>query len=137
MRDDPGHEPDDHEIRAALQHALRDRFDGVAWAALHDRIVADGLARSTGARGPSEVLAAWSPRAAMAAGSLIAAGVLALLLISDGAEADTVPPGFWPVAEELLAGVPEDARRLINAGTQPEELLALIVADAREEVNRR
>jgi hypothetical protein len=136
MTDEIEHD-DDLGVRAALQHELRDRFDGVAWEPLHDRIVAAALARHAGLRGPSEVLAAWSPRAAVAAGLLTAAGLLALLLIPDGADADAVPPGFWPVAEELLAAAPEETRMLLNAGAQPEGLLELIVPAAREEVIRR
>jgi hypothetical protein len=128
---------DDRDVRAALQRELSHRFDGVAWEQLHDRIVADAAVHWSGAQRPSEVLAAWSPRGALVAGTIAAAGLLALLLVSDGAEADTVPPGFWPVAEELLAGVPAETRRVMEAGTRPEGLLELIVADVREEGIRR
>jgi hypothetical protein len=129
MREDP-------EVSEALQDLFQDRFDGVDWARLNERIVAEGVRWSMAPRGPAEVLAGWSRRAAVPAGGLIAAGVAALLLFSDGAEADSAPPGFWPVAEELLAGLPADTRRLLNAGSEAQELLQLIAIDVREGVNR-
>jgi hypothetical protein len=127
----------DPEVRDALQDLFRDRFHGVDWEQLNQSIIADAAIRSAAPGGPAEVLAGWAHRASLTASGLIAAGLAALLLFSDGAEADTVPPGFWPVAEELLAGVSPDTRRLINAGSETQELLELIVADAGEEVNRR
>jgi hypothetical protein len=128
---------DDSEVRAALQDLFHDRFDHVDWERLNERIVADAAGWSTAHAGPAEVLAAWSPRASLTAGGLIAAGVAALLLFSDRVEADAVPPGFWPVAEELLAGLPPDARRLLSAGSEPQDVLELITADVGKEASRR
>jgi hypothetical protein len=128
---------DESEVRAALQDLFHDRFEGVDWERLNARIVADAVEGSTVPSGPAEVLAAWSPRASLTAGGLIAAGVTVLLLVSGRVEADAVPAGFWPVAEELLAGLPPDARRLLDAGSEPQALLELITADIREEASRR
>jgi hypothetical protein len=128
---------DDSEVRAALQDLFHDRFEHVDWERLNARIVADAARRTSVVSGPAEVLAAWSPRASLTAGGLIAAGFAALLLFSGPADADAVPPGFWPVAEELLAGLPPDARRLLTAGSDPHDLLELVTADVREEASRR
>jgi hypothetical protein len=132
-----GRAPDEQVIRSALQDALRDRFDGVDWDRLCDRIVADAVSRGGVAQRPVEILAAWSVRGAVAAGALFAAGLAVLLFVSDSGEADTVPPGFWPVAEELIAGVPEDTRRLIEAGADVDGLLRLMVADGGRESTPR
>jgi hypothetical protein len=128
---------EDLDVRAALQHELRHRFDGVDWERLHDRIVGDALTQWDGPRGPAQVLAAWSRGGAIAASALLAAALAALLLVPPDAGGDAAEAGFWPVAEELLAGVPDETRRLIDAGTRPDRLLELVVADAREEVTRR
>jgi hypothetical protein len=128
---------DDSEVRAALQDLFHDRFENVDWERLNARIVAEAAGRPTVPCGPADVLAAWSPRASVTAGGLIAAGIAALLLFSERVDADAVPPGFWPVAEELLAGLPPDARRLLYAGSEPQGLLELITADVREEASRR
>jgi hypothetical protein len=127
---------EDPEVSQALQDLFQARFDQVDWARLNERIVTDGADWMMATRGPAEVLAAWSRLASLTAGGLIAAGLAALLLFSDGAEADTAPPGFWPVAEELLAGLPADTRKLLNAGSEPQALLQLIAIDVREEVSR-
>jgi hypothetical protein len=130
----------DPEVRDALKELFRDRFDGVDFEQLNRRVIADAAIRA-GSAGPAEVLAGWSRRTSLTAGGLIAAVLTALLLFSDGAEADTVPPGFWSVAEELLAGVAPDTRRLIVAGSETQEMLNLIIADAeadaQKEVDRR
>jgi hypothetical protein len=128
---------DDSEVRAALQDLFQHRFEHVDWDRLNARIVADAVTRTSVPSGPADVLAAWSPRASLTAGGLIAAGVAALLFFSERVDADPVPPGFWPVAEELLAGLPPDARRLLEAGSDPQDLLELITADVREEASRR
>jgi hypothetical protein len=116
----------DHELTSGLRDALAGRFDRVDWDGLHDRIMADALSRSGPQQRPADVLASWSVRGSAAAGVLLAAGIAALLLMSDSADADPVPPGFWPVAEELIAAVPADTRQLLQAASDAERLLQIM-----------
>jgi hypothetical protein len=121
-------------VRPALQRALSDRFDGVDWDALHARIMADAATRQPAVAEPWSLVARWAYRGIPAAGALLAAGLAALLILPlDSRPAAAAPPGFWPVAEELMAGVPEDTRRLIDAGADVASLLDLVLAAEQKE----
>jgi hypothetical protein len=126
---------DEQELRSALQHALADRFDGVDWEDLRARILAAAAVRAPGeAPEPLTLVARWAKRGIPAAGALLAAGIAALLVVPPGTRPDAgAATGFWPVAEELMADVPEETRRLIDAGSDVESMLNLVLAHERTE----
>jgi acyl-CoA synthetase (AMP-forming)/AMP-acid ligase II len=129
------HGPSERELKAALHSAVTPPVDDVDWHRLHERIMAAAEARSAAVpRRASEWVAAWSRRGIPAVAAALAAGLVALLIVPIERRApDPQPPGFWPVAEELMSNVPEETRRLLLAGDDVESLLRAVLADSREE----
>lgn len=121
---------DKQEVRSALQDALSDRFDGVDWERLHARILADAARPAALGAQPWDVVASWASRGIPAAGALLAAAVVALLILPLNARSDAAAAAaLLPVAEELMASVPEETRLLLHAGSDLESLLNLVLAD--------
>jgi hypothetical protein len=130
MTDHFGRDTEAQELRRALQDAVSHRFDDVDFERLRARIVADAReGRAGGGAAHWELVQRWSRRGIPAAAALLAAGIAALLILppatTEPAAAGAV---FWPVAEELLSGVPDDTRLLIEAGSDVERLLNLMLA---------
>lgn len=129
--------PSDRELKAALRAALAAPFDEVDWERLHARIAVAAEARRAAAAAPkrtSEWMVAWSRRGIPAVAAALAAAIAALLVLPIERRApDPQPPGFWPVAEELMSNLPEETRSLLLAGEDMESLLRAVMADGREE----
>jgi hypothetical protein len=128
----------DPELRRVLRAALAQRFDDVDWDRLHGGIMAAAAHRAeTGGRA-WECVARWSARGVPAAAAALVAAVVILWIMPAGrATADPGPPGFWPVAEELLANLPEETRRLLGAGADDETMLRAVLADGGRERGAR
>jgi hypothetical protein len=129
------HEPDDGELKAALRSVVRPPVDDVDWGRLQDRImVAATRCSSASPVHATEWVAAWSRRGIPAVASALAAAMAALLILPvERRTVDAQPPGFWPVAKELMSNLPEETRRLLLAGEDAESLMRAVMADGREE----
>jgi hypothetical protein len=128
--------PSDQELKAALRAALAAPFDEVDWERLHARIVAAEARRAAAAtpKHTSEWMVAWARRGIPAVAAALAAAIAALLVLPiERRTPDPQPPGFWPVAEELMSNLPEETRSLLLAGEDVESLLRAVMADGREE----
>jgi hypothetical protein len=139
MNEDMNRTPDasDGELKAALRSAVSPPVGEVDWDRLHGRILAAAASRRGITARPkraSDWVAAWSRRGIPALATARAAAVVALLVLPlDRRAAEPEPPGFWPIAEELVSGLPEATRRLLLAGDDVESLLQAVMANGREE----
>lgn len=129
----------DEELRVALREVLAPPVGDVDWRELHARIMGDAERRqmesSASALGR---VSAWSRGGTpFAAAVLLAASLVLWIVPAPPRPADAAPPGFWPVAEELLAGLPHESRQLLNAGTDVETMLAAVVESAMVEREAR
>jgi hypothetical protein len=132
------HEPGDGELKEALRSAITPPLGAVDWERLHERIMTDARRRATPTpMRASEWVAAWSRRGIPAVASALAAAIAALLILPiERRAAVPQPPGFWPVAEELVSSLPEETRRMLLAGDDVDSLLGAVMADGREERDR-
>jgi len=135
MTDERDTHPGDDAARDALRDALADRFHGVDWEALHQRIMRDAAPGSVAPLAPTPLgaVADWSRRGIPAAATLLAAGVAGLLLLPADQPSPVAEPGYWPVAEELLSQVPEGTLRLLEAGVSTEGMLTALMSDDLQE----
>jgi acyl-CoA synthetase (AMP-forming)/AMP-acid ligase II len=131
------YEPNDGELKAALRSAVRPTGNDVDWERLHERIMdAAAACRPASPARASDWIAAWSRRSIPAVASVLAAAVATLLFLPiERQTRDAQPPGFWPVAEELMSDLPEETRRMLLAGEDMESLLRAVMADGRAERN--
>lgn len=135
-KDPSAFRPSDEELKGALQAAVRKPFGEVDWGRLHDRIMADAEThvRDAAAR-PYDMVMAWSSRGIpVAAGALAAAAAAALLwIVPIMRPVGQAPPGFWPVAEELISSLPENTRLWLSAGSDEDSLLTALMVYGGEE----
>lgn len=135
-KDPSAFRPSDDELKEALQAAVRKPFDEVDWDRLREGIMADAETHFHSATGrPYDWVTAWSSRGIpVAASALAAAAAVALLwivpIMRPGGEA---PPGFWPVAEELVLSLPESTRLLLSAGSDGDSMLTALMVYGGEE----
>jgi anti-sigma factor RsiW len=137
MTDERETHPEDDATPEALRNALADRFHGVDWEALHQRIMRDAVPGPVSRLAPTPLsaVAGWSRRGIPAAAALLAAGVAGLLLLPAERARPAAEPGYWPVAEELLSQVPEGTLRLLEAGVSTEGMLTALMSDDLQEAN--
>lgn len=135
-KDPSASRPSDEELKEALQAAVRKPFDEVDWDRLRDGIMADAVThfRSPAGRSYDWVTAWSSPGIPVAASALAAAAAVVLLWIAPIVRpAGETPPGFWPVAEELVSSLPESTRLLLSAGSDEDSLLTALMVYGGEE----
>ena len=127
--------PMDEEWRRALRAATAPPMDEVDWAGLRHAIISEAERRFEAPRAPVyRTVSHWSSRGIpVAAAALLAACLVLWTLPATGSSADTAPPGFWPVAEELVRGLPDETRQILDASTDVESMIRAMVASAAEE----
>lgn len=126
-----GLRPSDRELRNALRAAVPTPFAEVDWDRLHRGIMADGRAHFAAASGDAlGWIEAWSTRGIpLAAGALAAAATIVTLWIAPIVRSapDAQHPASRPVAEELMSGLPEGSRLLLNARTDVASMLLAVM----------
>lgn len=136
MTNDPsGARPSDRDLRNALQEAVPKPYEEVAWDRLYGGIMAHAESHFHGPDRPVyDRVAAWSSRGIPLAGAGLAAAILALWMLPVAPPArDSVPPGLQPVAEELLAGLPEETLQLLGASVDVDGMLTALATYGEEE----
>lgn len=125
----------DEELKRALQTAVATPSSTVDWDRMYDRIMAEARSRLADARPQTwDYMASWSSHGIPLGTAALVAAIITLWslpLAELGGEPS--PAGFWPVAEELISGLPEDTRQLLNAGTELEDLLTALAQRGVEE----